>query len=248
MLVKRSAWVRYIEGLRKVSDQAVAEAQAFLARHMPLTAENSQLVIEYCYALANKYGEAAAALACEMYDALAAAQGVHVPPAEPASPATYPETARAVLGTANVSEPQIPQTVGRLVKQAGADTTLQNALRDGAEHAWIPHGDTCPYCLMLASNGWQRASKRAIKNGHAQHIHTNCDCTYAVRFDGESEVSGYTPDKYLQQYSEAPGSSWQQKVNAMRREQYAATADQINAQKRIAYRAREDRRKAEQQD
>lgn len=50
--------------------------------------------------------------------------------------------------------------VSRLVKRAGADTTLKNAQRDGAEFAWVPHGDSCAFCLTLASRGWQRASQR----------------------------------------------------------------------------------------
>ena len=85
--------------------------------------------------------------------------------------------------------------VSRLVKQAGADTTLKNAIRDGAEWAWVPHGDTCPFCITLASNGWQPASKKALKGDHAQHIHAHCDCEYAIRFDSSTTVAGYDPDK-----------------------------------------------------
>ena len=53
---------------------------------------------------------------------------------------------------------------------------LKNAVRDGAEWAWVPHGDTCPFCITLASNGWQKASRKVLKGGHAEHIHANCDC------------------------------------------------------------------------
>ena len=123
--------------------------------------------------------------------------------------------------------------VSRLVKRAGADTTPHNAVRDGAEWAWVPHGDACPFCRMLASNGWQRASKNLLKKGHAQHIHANCDCEFAVRFSREFDVSGYDPEEYLRQYRDA-GSD----VNAMRRIDYAARKDVINAQKRAAYAAR----------
>ncbi len=80
-------------------------------------------------------------------------------------------------------------------KLASADTLAKNALRDGAEWAWIPSGDTCPFCLMLASQGWVKASKKALKNGHCKHIHANCDCTYAVRFSHDTDVAGYDPDK-----------------------------------------------------
>ena len=135
------------------------------------------------------------------------------------------------------SLPQMQRGVSRLVKRAGADTTLKNALRDGAEWAWVPQGDTCAFCLTLASRGWQKASQAAIKGGHAEHIHANCDCEYAIRFDGRSTVAGYDPDKYLRQYR-AAGSD----VNALRRVNYAANRERINAQKRAAYALRQKNR------
>ncbi|MBQ1756264.1 MAG: hypothetical protein IIZ96_05930 [Oscillospiraceae bacterium] len=131
--------------------------------------------------------------------------------------------------------------MARLVKMAGVDTTMQNALRDGAEWAWVPHGDTCAFCITLASRGWQRASKKALKGGHAEHIHANCDCTYAVRFDGKSNVAGYYPDDYLEMYESADGLKPKDKINAMRREFYAQNSAEINAQKRDAYEKRQER-------
>ena len=126
---------------------------------------------------------------------------------------------------------------------AGVDTTMKNALRDGAYWAWIPHGDTCAFCLMLASNGWQRASKKAIKGGHAEHIHANCDCTYAISFNGKGTVEGYDPDKYKAMYDNAEGNTWQEKLNSMRRQQYAENAPTLRAQKNAAYAARREREK-----
>lgn len=167
-----------------------------------------------------------------MYDALAEKAGANVPPAEPAEPADYGETARMVNATKQ-SPPQLQGGVSRLVKRAGADTTLKNAIRDGAEWAWVPHGDTCPFCITLASRGWQKASQKALKGGHAEHIHAHCDCEYAIRFDSRTSVAGYDPEKYLAQYNAAGGD-----INAMRRAQYAENKIQINAQKRAAYAAR----------
>lgn len=134
-------------------------------------------LIAYAYALATKYGEGSAALSCEMYDLIAELQSrVLRPPAVPAETASYETVAKTVNGVIKESDRLVPAVVGRLVKQAGADTTLQNALRDGAEFAWIPSGDSCAFCLTLASQGWQRASKKSIRNGHASHIHSNCNC------------------------------------------------------------------------
>ena len=76
--------------------------------------------------------------------------------------------AGTVQGVAKTSRnpEEMGGAVGRLVKQAGADTTPQNALRVGAEFAWVPSGDTCAFCITLASRGWQRASRKAVKGGH----------------------------------------------------------------------------------
>ena len=193
---------------------------------------DTDTLIAYAHALVTKYGEGSAELACQMYDALAAAARAGVPAAEPAEPASYGEIARMVQAT-KASPPQMQRGVSRLVKRAGADTTLKNALRDGAEFAWVPQGDTCAFCLTLASRGWQKASQAAIKGGHAEHIHANCDCEYAIRFDGASTGAGYDPEKYLKQYRDA-GSD----VNALRRVNYARNRERINAQKRAAYAAR----------
>ena len=203
--------------------------------------EYEDALIDYAYALATKYGEGAAAAACEMYDAVAELQKASVPPAIPAETATVSETAKMVKGTLKTGNPVITaQGTGRLVKLAGIDTVQQNALRDGAEWAWIPMGDTCAFCLTLASRGWQKASKKAIKNGHAEHVHANCDCTYAVRFDDSMNVEGYDPDKYLEMYEDAEGATPDEKINTMRREIYAENRDRINAQKRAAYAKRQE--------
>lgn len=241
MTITRSVWSKYIASLRKVNDEAARLAIRYLETHDTVTQAGVDALIDYCYSLATKYGEAAAELAAQMYDALALATGASVAPAVPAATATMQETAKAVVGTMKTGNNEIVSSaVGRLVKMAGVDTTMQNALRDGAEWAWIPVGDTCAFCITLASRGWQRASKKAIRGGHAEHIHANCDCTYAIRFD-DSEVEGYDPREYEEMYYDADGKKPQDRINAMRREFYAQNKDEINAQKRSAYEKRKER-------
>lgn len=179
--------------------------------------EDDKALLDYAYALSSHYGQAIGALACQMYEATAAAQGVTIPTAEIAELPEYGEVAKAVYGTMKQSQAKVPATVARLVKQVGADTTLKNARRDGAQFAWIPHGDTCAFCITLASRGWQYMSEAALKGGHAEHIHANCDCEYAVRFDGKSSVAGYDPDKYLRIYDSMSGNSSEDKINSLRR-------------------------------
>ena len=229
MNISEKAWREYVARLARLNQRAGQLMADYIAAH---GTGDTDALIAYAHALVTKYGEGSAELACQMYDALAAAAKAVVPAAEPAQTAAYSEVARMVQATKQ-SLPQMQRGVSRLVKRAGADTTLKNALRDGAEWAWIPQGDTCAFCLTLASRGWQKASQAAIKGGHAEHIHANCDCEYAIRFDGRSTVAGYDPEKYLRQYR-AAGSD----VNALRRVNYAKNKERINAQKRAAYAAR----------
>lgn len=232
MRITEKTWVEYIDRLSRLNEEAGQKMADYITSH---GTQDVDRLIAYADALVQKYGEGTAELACQMYDAVAQASGVTVPPAEPAAPADYGETAKMVNATKQ-SPPQLQGGVSRLVKRAGADTTLKNAIRDGAEWAWVPHGDTCPFCLTLASRGWQKASAKALKGGHAEHIHAHCNCEYAIRFDSNTTVAGYDPDKYLEQYNAAGGD-----INAMRRAQYAENRDVINAQKRAAYAARKER-------
>lgn len=227
MQITEKAWVEYITKMSQISQKAADLMQSWVQKN---GLENDKALLDYAYALSQHYGQAIGALSCQMYEATAAAQGVIVPTAEVADLPDYGEVAKAVKGTKKQSPNNIPGTLARLVKQVGADTTLKNAERDGAQFAWVPHGDTCAFCIMLASRGWQYMSKKALRNGHAEHIHAHCDCEYAVRFDGKSTVAGYDPDKYLEEYYDANGD-----INEMRRKRYAQNKDVINARKRELY-------------
>lgn len=236
MQITAKTWNEYITRLSRLNQKAGQLMRQYIDTH---GTGDADALITYAAALVTKYGEGSAELACQMYDALAEAANAGVPAAEPAEPADYGEVARMVNATKNQNPANLPNGVSRLVKRAGADTTLKNAVRDGAEWAWVPHGDTCPFCITLASNGWQKASSKVLKGGHAEHIHANCDCEFAIRFDHSTTLAGYDPEKYLAQYNAAGGD-----INKMRRVNYAANKERINAQKRAAYAARRLREQA----
>lgn len=221
MKISARDWNAYVEKLALINQAAAKQMQAYIDR---MGEEDQEALVDYAYALATKYGEASGGLACEMYDAVAATSRKTLPPAEMAPTATYPETAKAINGTILNRNNTVPQTVSRLVKQTASDTVLKNAKRDGAKFAWVPHGtETCGFCITLASRGWQNISKAALKNGHAEHIHANCACEYAISFDADPYVEGYDPNFYKQIYENAEGSTPTQKINAIRRELYAAS-------------------------
>lgn len=236
MTLSGTDWARYRDTLSKINKKAIDELDKFIEK-LGGYVGNEYEVVEYAYALATKYGEAAAEMACMMYDAMAAAEKVAVLPAVPAATASVSEVSRAVRGAGDISPKLVSPAVGRLVKQAAADTTLQNAQRDGAQFAWIPSGDTCAYCLSIASRGWQYISKNA-QASHAEHIHNNCDCQFMVRFHESTKVAGYDPGRYKKMYDSADGRTSKDKINALRREAYAEDKERINEMKRANYAAR----------
>lgn len=249
-------WENYRKQLYQLSSAAGNKFTAFLEsqpKSWNMTLEQEQAALDYAYALITKYGEGTGALAAEMYDATARLQKAVVPPADIAQTASYSDVAKAIKGATKTSTDSkyLGGVVSRMVKQAGADTTLRNAVRDGAEFAWIPNGgETCAFCIMLASNGWLKASKKAVRNGHAPHIHANCDCTYAIRFDSRTRVEGYDPEYYERMYYNAKdrvdegGAFWSGKsdkdaINQIRRDKYKLNAEKIRAQHRAAYAKRQ---------
>lgn len=234
MKISKKDWEKYRDKLAIINQKAAELMESYVERH---GLGDRKALISYAQALSDRYGEAAAALACQFYDDVAAVSGVDIPTAEPAETSTIQETAREVNGA--IKRSFLPQNVGsavgRLVKRSASDTIIKNALRDGAEFAWIPSGDTCPFCLMLASNGWQYASKQAIRKGHAVHIHQNCNCEYAIRFDRKSEVEGYDPEVYKQAYEKADGNTWQEKIRSMEKIRREADPESYNRRKRNEY-------------
>lgn len=247
-LYSRKSWDRFLKAFDKI-DRTVKKK--FIERYgrvrEDLNEETIRDLVDYAYSLSSKYGEAAAALAAEIYDSAALASGEALAPAEPAAVASYREVNGALRSALEYSlnAEYLGGTVSRLAKRAGADTTLQNAKRDNAQIAWVSRGDTCAYCIALASRGWSWATEEKTAGTHAAHIHSNCDCMYAVRFNKKTNVAGYSPEQYKEMYDNAPLEDGEKptsknKINAMRRKFYKKNKEEINAQKRSAYEKRKE--------
>lgn len=239
MRISKKSWENYVNQLSNINKAAANQMQAYIDKY---GVKNRTTLVDYAYALTTKFGEASAAIACEFYEALADLEGVTIPQAMPAETATYHETAKAVNGCLKQSPEGrlVSGVVERLTKQAGADTIGQNARRDGAQFAWIPSGDSCSFCIMLASRGWQKPSKMALQGNHMEHIHQNCDCMYTVRFNEDTTYDSYDPSKYEDMYYNNDAWSWRGKLREMDRKNYARNREAINARKRAEYKARKE--------
>ena len=234
MRITKAEWNRYKNTMSQLSDKASKEFSDWANQNGGWETVDRQLMAEVAWSIASKYSEGSSALAAQMYDAIAQAEGVNVPPAEMAADVDFGELAKAINGALKHSTDDdfVSSPVGRSVKQAGADTMLKNASRDRAEFAWISSGDSCAFCLVLASKGWTRASKKTTNGDHASHIHTHCDCQFAIRFNKNTQVEGYDPSVYEKMYYDAEGKTSAEKIKSLQSKYYQENKDEINARKR----------------
>lgn len=260
MQISEKDWKAYITKLRKLNDKAAELVFRYVQQH---GFADREALIAYCYQVVEKYGTGSAALSAAMYDATALMSQAAVPAAEMASIASYGDVAKTVNGVLKTSSnvDELAGAVSRWVKKAGCDTTLQNAVRDsgggsrnkkyggkrntGAQFAWVTSGDTCAFCLALSANGWQNQTKMGAAT-HAEHIHSNCDCTYAVRFNDRDGVAGYDPNEIARDIEEKiaaqgifynvqkNGAMNEEIINAVRRQNYAENSAKIRAQQNSA--------------
>lgn len=234
MLISASDWERYVNRLAAIDESVARQMRAYIEVN---GYDHPDDIINIAYQLSTKYGEAAAEATCEMYDAIAAAQGVNVPAAEPARTPSLEETKDMIERVLNITHPEeysktVPAETSKLVKKTSTRTMRKNAARDGAKMALIPSGDGCAFCKMLGSRGWEDA--RASKSFEA-HLHAHCRCEYCVRFNNDLSVDGYDPDELLEEYNSTGGKNAKEKLNLMRKAYREANKDKINAQKRAVY-------------
>ena len=239
----RKAWNAYIARLRRQRKKAYDDAWTLLDG---VDNPETWRIVARAQRTATRNGAAAAAIACTFYETVAKASGVDIPRAKPVIDVNVGNIAAAVkqgrraleLGDAEGFANTVASAVAAEVKRCASSTMRGNAERDGAEFAWIPQGDeTCAFCMTLAGNGWTRAKKSTAEGDHADHIHNNCDCEFAIRFSKADNVDGYDPSYYNQLYNAAPGGASKDKINSLRRDLYAQRKDEINAQRRERYAA-----------
>lgn len=154
------------------------------------------------------YTDLSAARAAESYDAMRAAQAVGGTYAAIADSRRRPGATQGALYAMTKTLEQT-QSVDRFraevldrvdteVRRAANQCIAHNAGRDPKKprYARVPVGETCGFCLMLASFGYQYTSEEA-----ASHAHRHCNCRVVPSF-GDAEVSGYDPDAMYGRYND----------------------------------------------
>lgn len=168
---------------------------------------------EFMPLLVRHYGEMAAVVAADFYDELRAqsspAGRYAAVMAAYAGDAGLLASARWAIGSLLGAKPDPAAALGSLsivadkhILGQGRRTIAESAARDpaGARWARIPHGDTCAFCVLLASRGAVYHSEAAA--GEFAKFHGDCDCTPTPFWDGDPYPDHYDPDAYFQMYAD----------------------------------------------
>lgn len=240
-MLNRRSWDRYTARQAAQREAAAEEVEDFVIKSAKTLTKAA--IVRKAAQAAVKHGRAAAALACVWYEHVAMEAGADVPKAVPVVVANHGrigamvDKAAPMLAAGAVDEyaKACGVAAANEVKRSDSRTMLSNARRDGAQFAWVPQGgETCAFCITVASNGWTYARKGTIES-HADHIHPNCQCEFAIRFGEDGGVAGYDPKYYEGKYDAADGRNSKDKINALRRENYEKHKDEMRAYQRERY-------------
>lgn len=164
------------------------------------------------------YGDRAAYVACQWYDEAMARLGHDLDAAELFNDVDADAIGRGVRYLVGLVADGDPSGyVSRMADKAydhamrAANSTMYgNAnrpadARAGVRYARVPTGsETCGFCLMLASLGFNYRSRETAGDVGAQFnsYHDHCDCRVVVG-DDLTTVEGYDPDWYYEVYQDA---------------------------------------------
>lgn len=210
-MIPRKQFDAYNESVAGLSGGAAAQVEAEV---LAWCSANPDATVAECREFAKAsmagavqvYGEAAAALAAEWYDAQADGSGRRLPSAVTSAvyvPEKVDEVARYqarklasgdVRGFARACGEYASNDVLRSLNE----TIIENVGRDkgeGVRFARVPTGaETCSFCYMLSSRGAVYHSRKTA--GEFKHFHRRCDCKVVPGFEADQDaeiVEDYKP-------------------------------------------------------
>lgn len=85
------------------------------------------------------------------------------------------------------------------VRRSAYEAMKQSCKDGNVQWARVPTGrETCGYCFMLASRGFDYVSEDTAKAGS----HVGCDCIVVPGKGGRTEIDGYHPEELYERWLE----------------------------------------------
>jgi hypothetical protein len=213
MQIPRSYVENYSKALNVVSDKARAALVDALSQidYSADVATIREAVIAIMQPACGASSTMAARLAADFYDGLRARFGIADGFMAEVDAQREPEATEGAvrafaqdLVDGKPVEQFINKCAGRLNYETGKAANMcmaHNARIDPRKPKWarVPTGaETCAWCLMLASRGFDYNSESA-----ASHNHEGCDCKVVPSWDKSPEVQGYNEREYYNRWQDA---------------------------------------------
>lgn len=235
MLIPRSYIENYSNALNVVSERARSALVDALSQ-IDYTADVASIreaVIAIMQPACGASSTMAARLAAEFYDGLRLRFGIDDGFMAEVDSQREPEaTSGAIRAFVDELDKPIPNVsafqqlcIARIdyeMRRAANMCMAANASRDPRKPKWarIPMGaETCPWCLMLASRGFDYNSEAA-----ADHNHAGCDCKVVPSWDKSPAAQGYDPDAYY--------NKWQDAIDAEAKESAERKGTSVEAERK----------------
>ena len=162
--------------------------------------------------IAEKYSMLGCELGAQWYDLCSELAGLDVDPAYLPDPdvETIENGAKAAAGASRRGDyGAFNNFLNNMVMTSIRETGTANLWRDYerglAPGRWarVPVGETCAWCLMLASQGAWYVSEQSALGKEAGHYHSDCDCIAVYHADA-ADIAGYSDlETYKEMYYEA---------------------------------------------
>ena len=205
--------------------------------------------MEIAKRIAEKFAFYGAELGAQWYDFCSQVAGVDVPPAElyPLEAEDIATSAEAYKQDAQGKTPSqvfdefLNEQIQKSIRTTGSANLHRDYNRGRVPGKWarVPVGETCAFCLMLASQGAFYVSYKSAGGFDPDHYHKQCDCKPVFHASAES-IAGYKElDDYKRMYYDADD---RRQAAENGRDPYPEDLKQRIREAQAIHEAREDRK------
>lgn len=217
MAVTRARLNSYRADVDACGEAAAAYVEQYLAAIMAeypgiSVAELREVAIEAIGDSLDAFGDQAAELALELFEEIAGtghdAQIYDVIDPERIDGKVRYYARSLVEGDVASFSRDVSDLTRYYVKRSAFENMAENCGRGEVRYARVPSGsETCPFCFMLASRGFEYHTAESAGEGHPYH--RNCDCVIVPGVKGldpDSQVEGYRPTELYRRWKGCAGT------------------------------------------
>lgn len=202
-----------IQSFNRVTNQLIQRAtDDFMALYRPTMGIDE--VIEIAAQVASRYEVLGSELGAQWYDLCSRLANIDAEPAElrEVDGESIRQRARAAVETAPLDKAIdavfnyfLHNEIQNSIRATGSANLWRDYERGLVKGKWVrvPVGDTCAWCMMLASQGAWYLTKESALGASPDHYHDGCDCVAVYHADADNIPNYNNLLKYKKMYYDA---------------------------------------------